>query len=188
MNDMRTVFFVGKPGCGKGTQAELLSKTTGWPAIIGGDQFRAIAAEDTLVGRKVKEEYDAGRLQPQWLAEYLFLKSLFSLPGDTTAIFDGFSRRKPEAEMILNVLTWLGRQTVVIYVKVSDDSARKRIAIRKEIAGRADDSVVDERLKEFYANTEPAIELFRKAGVLIEVDGEPAPETIAENIRTALKI
>lgn len=183
----RTIFFVGKPGCGKGTQAELLSKTTGWPVITAGDQFRAIAAEDTPVGRKMESEMNDGKLAPDWFAEYLFLKSLFGIPSDSGIIFDGFSRRLPEAEIIVNALAWLGRSFVVIHVKVSDESVKKRLELRKEIAGRTDDSVVDNRLKEFYENTKPAIELFRKAGVLIEVDGEPSPEVIAESIRAALK-
>lgn len=183
-----TVFFVGKPGCGKGTQAEILSKRTGWPVVTAGDQFRAIAAEDTAVGRKVKAEVDSGALVPHWFSEYLFLKSLFGVRSGDSVIFDGFSRRKEEAEIIINALAWLSRPFVVVHVAVSDDSVKKRLAIRREVAGRADDSVVDERLREYYTNTDPAIEVFRQSGMLIEVDGEPAPEIIAESIRAALKI
>ena len=48
--------------------------------------------------------------------------------------------------------------------------------------------LVDERLKEYHAYTEPALEVFRKAGILIDIDGEPTPEAIAENIRAVLDI
>ena len=70
--ETRTVFFIGKPGCGKGDQTRLLSKETGWSIFASGDLFRAIASEDTPVGKKVKEENDAGILQPYWFAMYLF--------------------------------------------------------------------------------------------------------------------
>src|SRR3989344_117984 len=98
----RTIFFVGKPGCGKGVQTNLLSLATGWPVYASGDVFRSIAQEDTPVGKKVREENYAGVLQPYWLAMYLFLKTLFSIPENSSAIFDGFSRKGPEAELIVD--------------------------------------------------------------------------------------
>ena len=56
MQDTRTIFFVGKPGCGKGTQAELLAKETGWPVFASGKLFRDISKEDTPLGRRIDEE------------------------------------------------------------------------------------------------------------------------------------
>lgn len=183
---MNTIFFIGKPGCGKGDQAKLLSEKTGWKVITPGEQFRAMSAENTPVGQKVKQGNDAGLLQPHWLAEYLFLKNLFSLAGDENIIFDGFARKMPEAELIMESLAWLARPFVVLHLKVSDEEIKHRIALRKEIEGRADDNVVDERLKEYRENTEPVIEMFLSKGMLIEIDGERAREPIAEDIRKVL--
>src|SRR3989344_3419259 len=78
--ETRTIFFIGKPGCGKGDQTRLLSEKTGWPIFASGDLFRAIAQENTPVGKKVKEENYAGILQPYWFAMYLFLTTFFSIP------------------------------------------------------------------------------------------------------------
>src|SRR3989344_6231447 len=105
--ETRTLFFIGKPGCGKGDQTRLLSKETGWSIFASGDLFRAIASEDTPVGKKVKEENDAGILQPYWFATYLFLKTLFSITEGTNAIFDGFSRKMSEAELVIDAMKWL---------------------------------------------------------------------------------
>src|SRR3990167_298460 len=107
--ETRTVFFIGKPGCGKGDQARMLSKKIDWKVITPGEQFRSMSSEDTPVGRKVKSVNDAGMLQPHWLAEYLFLKNLFSLSEDDGVIFDGFGRKLPEAEIVIDSLTWLDR-------------------------------------------------------------------------------
>ncbi len=188
MKNARTIFFIGKPGCGKDTQAELLSGTTGWPVISAGDQFRALAEEDSMLGRKVKKEIESGALAPDWIALYLYLKSLFAVAKEQGVIFDGFSRELSQAELIFKSLTWLERQFIVINIAVSDESVRRRLALRAQKAGRADDGVVDERLKEYYAHTDQAIEFFRKEGMLVEIDGEPSPEKIAENIRAVLKI
>lgn len=186
--ETRTIFFIGKPGCGKGTQAKLLSEKTGWQVIGSGNQFRAIATEDTPVGRKVKSEVDAGFLSPHWFAMYLYLKALFSVREDESIIFDGFNRKVQEAELIIDSLKWLNRPFTILEIKVSDESIRQRLALRKEKEGRIDDSAVDERLKEYHTYTEPALEVFRKAGVLVEVDGEPSPEEIAASVRAALGI
>lgn len=186
--ETRTIFFIGKPGCGKGTQAKLLAQKTGWRVLTAGDQFRALAAEDSPVGRKVKVENDAGLLQPHWLAMYLFLKSLFTIGPDENAIFDGFNRKVMEAELVVNALTWLGRPFTVLNINVSDTEVEKRLALRKQIEGRADDNVVDERLKEYHQYTAPATEVFRKAGGLIEINGEQTPEAIAIDVLAALNI
>ncbi len=188
MINTRTVFFVGKPGCGKGTQAKLLAERTGWPIFASGALFREIAKEDSSVGRKVKGENDAGILQPHWFAMYLYLKSLFSIADGGNAIFDGFNRKVPEAELVLSSLQWLSRSCVVVHVTVSDEEVHRRLDMRKETSGRADDHVVEERLREYYAYTEPAIEVFRKANVLIEVDGEKSSDAIAHDIRAALHL
>ena len=184
--ETHTIFFVGKPGCGKGTQAKILSEKTGWPVISAGQQFRTLATEDTPVGRKVKLEHEVGLLQPHWLAMHLYLKALFALPADTNVIFDGFNRKVPEAELVIDSMQWLERSFSVIHLPISDDEVVRRIENRKQTAARPDDGVVPERLREYAIYTTPAIELFRKKGVLIEVDGEQTPEKIAEDIRKAL--
>lgn len=186
--ETRTVFFIGKPGCGKDTQAELLSERTGWPVVSAGDQFRALAEEDSMLGRKIKKEIESGALAPDWIALHLYLKSLFTVPEEQGVIFDGFSRELSQAKLILKSLTWLLRPFRVINIVVSDESVRKRLALRSQKVGRSDDGAVDERLSEYYARTEPAIEFFKKEGSLIEINGEPAPEIIAANVREKLEI
>ncbi len=186
--DTRTIFFIGKPGSGKGTQAKSLSEKTGWKIIKAGEQFRAMAEEDTLLGKKVKSEIDAGQLLPSWLAMHLYLEAFFALEDGASAIFDGFNRKVPEAELVINSLGWLGRPFTVLNIQISDDSVRQRLELRKNIENRADDSAVEERLKEYHEQTEPVRELFRKAGVLIEIDGEPSPEEIAVEINKTLGI
>lgn len=184
--DTRTIFFIGKPGCGKGTQAKLLSEKTGWKVISSGSQFRAIATEDTSVGRKVKSEMEAGLLSPHWFAMYLYLKALFSIGSDEGVIFDGFNRKVPEAELVIDSLAWLGRPFSILDIRVSDAEVQKRLAKRKDIEGRVDDSAVDERLKEYRGFTEPAIEIFRRDGTLIGINGEQTPEQIATDVNAAL--
>ena len=188
MMETKTIFFVGKPGCGKGTQAVLLGEETDWPVFASGHLFREITREDTPVGKLVKKENDTGMLQPHWFAMYLYLRSLFSVKEGQRVIFDGFNRKAPEAELIIESLTWLGRPFKVINIVISDEEVHTRIDKRKQVSGRVDDHVAAERLTEFYEHTVKAIALFRDVGALYDIDGERSVEAIAADIKTVLEL
>jgi adenylate kinase len=186
--NVNTVLFLGKPGSGKGTQAKLLSEKTGWKAISSGDMFRALAHEDSLASRKYTEEGNRGLLAPDWFATYLFQKTILTYPENEGIIFDGFGRKVPEAENVVDVLTWLERPFTAIHVKVSDEEIVTRLTKRAAVSGRADDAMIEKRLEEYRTFTEPCIEVFRTAGKLIEVNGEGAVEDIQKEIRAKLEI
>ncbi len=181
-----TVFFIGKPGCGKGTQAKLLGDKTGWPVLASGDQFRAIAKEDTPAGRKTCEEMEKGLLSPHWFAMYIYLRSLFSVDADQSVIFDGFNRKEAEAQLIIDSLAWLGRPFKVIEIAVSDEEVHKRLDGRRMHSGRADDHYIETRLQEYHTYTTKALELFSSMGALIHINGEQTPEGVAAEINAAL--
>ena len=183
-----TIFFIGKPGCGKGDQARMLSEKTGWKVFTAGNEFREMATLEMPVGQKIKSEMSAGLLLPSWLPMYLFLKNIFVLSENENVIFDGFARKVPEAVLVIDSLKWLNRSFSVLHLNVSDEEIKKRLALRKEKEGRADDNVVDERLKEYREYTAPVVEMFRKADTLIEINGEQTREAIAEDIQKALNI
>jgi adenylate kinase len=182
----KTVFFIGKPGCGKGTQAKILAEKTGWDVLASGDQFRAIAKEDSAVGHKVREEVEQGLLAPHWFAMYLYLKSLFSVPSDTSIIFDGFNRKEEEARLVIDSLIWLKRPFTVIEIAVSDEEIRNRLEGRKAAQGRADDHYVETRLEEYKNYTTKALSLFGDMGVLTTINGELSREEVAKEISRAL--
>ena len=186
----RTVFFIGKPGSGKGTQAKLLATRTGWTILASGAQFRAIAEEDTAVGRKVKEELAQGLLMPHWFAMYLYQRALFSVPEDANIIFDGFNRKVPEAELNIATLQWLGRPFTVLNIEVSDEEVIRRLEGRAKTSGRSDDhqDIVDERLEEYRDHTVKALETFRKMGVLVTIDGEKPEAEVADQVNEALSL
>lgn len=186
--DTHTIFFIGKPGCGKGTQAKLLSQKTGWAVIGSGKEFREIATLDTPVGRKVREENYQGLLQPHWFAMYLYLKNLFALPEGASAIFDGFNRKEDEARLVVDSLLWLSRPFKVILIDITDEEAKRRVIERREKENREDDNFLDTRLEEYEHYTKKAIELFEKQGALVTINGERTREEIAEDIARVLNL
>jgi adenylate kinase len=184
------IFFIGKPGSGKGTQAKLLSDVTGWPVVGTSGGLREIVATGGPVGHKLKETMDTGMLTPYWFASYVYLKILFGIPEGGNVIFDGTSRTVPEAEIVAESLKWLNRPFYIFHLGVPDEEVHTRIALRRENGSRPDDhaEVVHKRLEEYYSSTEGAIDYLRQAGILTEVDGHRPPEVIAEEVRSILKI
>lgn len=181
---------MGKPGSGKGTQAKHLAAKTGWTILASGAQFRAIAEEESAVGRKVKQELAQGLLMPHWFAMYLYQRALFSVPEDADVIFDGFNRKVAEAELIVESLAWIGRPFTVLNIEVSDEEVTKRLKGRARTSGRDDDhqDAVVERLEEYRTHTAKALEIFREQGVLIDINGEQTPEAVARDVEAALGI
>lgn len=178
--------MIGKPGSGKGTQSKLLADALGWEIISTGNLFRSMAKEESVVGRKTAEVIDKGLLMPPWFAIYLFQRAIFGAKQNEGLVFEGSGRKPPEAELIVETLEWLGRPFKAVHIKVSDDDIRARLDLRKGVEGRADDSEIERRLEEYRTYTEEAINVFRKSGHLIEVDGAPAPDVIAADIRAQL--
>lgn len=182
------IFFIGKPGSGKGTQADLLSKVTGWPVVGTSGGMREIIATGSEVGHRLKETMDAGILSPYWVASYVYLKTLFNIPDGGNVIFDGTSRTVPEAEIVAESLTWLKRPFYIFHLTVPDEEVHARIALRRETGLRPDDHVhvVVKRLEEYYLSTEGAIDYLRDAGILTDIDGHRPPEVIAAEVRGIL--
>ena len=58
------LMFLGAPGAGKGTQAEIASQKLGIPAISTGAIIREAIKNQTEMGRAAKAYTDAGQLVP----------------------------------------------------------------------------------------------------------------------------
>jgi len=182
------VFFIGKPGSGKGTQAQMLSQTTGWPVVGTSGGLREIIATGTAAGQKLKETMDTGLLTPYWIASYVYLKTIFSISDGDNVIFDGTSRTVPETEIVIDSLKWLNRPFTIFHLTVPDEEVHTRINLRKKKEAREDDGVVHKRLEEYYANTEGSIQLLREAGMLTDIDGHRPPDVIAAEVKSILKL
>src|SRR4051812_44877824 len=59
--------FLGPPGAGKGTQAALISKELGVPAIATGSIFRDAISQATRIGKQISQFVNSGLLVPDKL-------------------------------------------------------------------------------------------------------------------------
>lgn len=181
---VNTFVFMGCPGSGKGKQAELLHEKTQFPVFSTGVKFREMAKEKTFVGRKIDKELNSGALLPDWLSEYLFQNLLLKLEESDGIILDGINRHETESREFSEICEWLGRDYRIININISEASITERLRKRYEIEGRKDDDpvVFQTRLKNFYKHTAPAIEYFRSINKVIDIDGEPLPDEVFEEV------
>lgn len=181
----QVVIILGAPASGKGTQAIQLAKSLGIPHISTGDLFRENIAKKTELGQQVKTVMDEGKLVP----DHLVLNMLFDRISQNDAargyVLDGFPRTIAQAEALEKKLPSDASVTVLNLV-VSDDTIIKRALGRK----RSDDTpeIIKERLKNYYAQTAPLIEFYRKKGLLKNIDGEKPPEVVFEELKGALLV
>ena len=176
--------FLGAPGAGKGTQAELLARKLSIAHISTGELLRAAVKEGTELGRKAQVFMDAGNLVPDHLILGMVREALEG-PAASGCILDGYPRNEPQAEALDAMLAELGRRLKgVVDLEVSEDVLIARISGRARAEGRADDTeeTVRNRLRVYREQTQPLIDLYRGRGVLHEVPGEGTIEEIQDRI------
>lgn len=187
----RTVVLMGRPGSGKGTQAKLLSEATGFRIFSTGEEFRKLRGEATVLGAKLKEEYDTAKLLPLWFAEYLFEDALFALKESDGIIFEGTGRRREEAELFDEVVRWLGREYTVVNLHLEEEEAKQRLFSRATKEDRPDSNSSEKiniRFEEYNAHTAEALGFFRTKGVVIDVAAAGTIEAIHADILAKLQI
>ena len=210
---MYNVIFLGAPGAGKGTQAAIVAKKTGYAHIASGDMFRqAIERADDL-GRKVKTYLEQGKLVPDEITVQMVLGHMVELKS-SGYILDGFPRTLGQAEALASALGADGEKIGrVIYIKVPEAELVERLSGRwvcrscqatysyalpelvescnkcdGELYQRPDDKpeTVKKRLKVYFNDTAPLIEYYTKQGILAEVDGVGGIQEITARIIHAI--
>jgi adenylate kinase len=89
---MTRLLIVGPPGAGKGSQAALLSRELGIPAISTGDIFREHVKNQTPLGRRVEAIMRAGDYVPDEMTNEIVKQRLAESDAATGFLLDGYPR------------------------------------------------------------------------------------------------
>jgi adenylate kinase len=211
---MIRVVFLGPPGAGKGTQAQLLEQRYGARQISTGDILRRHRQHGTALGKEAQAYMDRGDLVP----DQLMIKMIEEeLGGDQHGfILDGFPRTVPQAEALDALLErlrlpltavllfaadrselmkrlagrWTNPRTGRVYNEVYDPPKKHGIDDEDggELVQRPDDrpETVSKRLDVYDAQTAPVIDYYKKAGLLVTIDAMQPVGAVTENIAGAL--
>lgn len=170
----RRLIFVGPPGAGKGTQADRLKAKYGIPHLSTGDMLREAIAQDSPLGRSVKEIMDNGELVSDEVMVEIIKERLSDQDCLNGFILDGFPRTIAQAEALDAMLDPRCCEIdAVIYFEVNDQELFERVKKRGEQSGRSDDNadVLKARLATYRQNTAPLLPYYEGKGLLKEVDG-----------------
>lgn len=195
------IIMLGAPGAGKGTQAKRIADKYQIPHISTGDIFRANIKDGTELGKKAKEYIDRGLLVPDELTVDLVINRVKQEDCKNGYVLDGFPRTIPQAESLDGALHSIGENVdYAINVEVPDGVIIHRMEGRRacpkcgatyhleyiptkvegicdrcqsELILREDDKpeTVKKRLTIYHDQTQPLIDYYTNAKILVEVDG-----------------
>ena len=173
---MRLV-LLGPPGCGKGTQAELIVKHYEIAHISTGELLRAEVKANTTLGQQAQTVMAAGDLVSDDLMLRMIKQRLSQPDTENGFLLDGFPRTLAQAEGLNQLLGELGLLLdFVVQLDVKDSEIIQRLLAR----GRSDDNefTIRQRLEVYEAQTKPLIGYYRDQGKLQTVPGIGAVDAI----------
>lgn len=191
---LHTVIFIGRSGCGKGTQAKLLmdnihDEDTEKRKILyveTGEWFRRFIRSTGYSSEISAKIYDKDDRQPDFLAVVSWGQTLLEeMNPDQHLVFDGTPRSEPEAKMLTTAIKFYKRESpTVIYIDVSREWSEKRLLSR----GRLDDvslDKIDKRLDWFDRDVIPAINYFKSdpSYRVITVNGEQSVDAVHSELK-----
>ncbi|MFN3531956.1 MAG: adenylate kinase [Candidatus Brocadia sp.] len=211
------IVFLGPPGAGKGTQAEIISKEKKLPHISSGNLLREAVETGSETGIKARDYIEKGLLVPDQIVVDIIKDRIVKDDCKGGFILDGFPRTLSQAKVLDETLKKLGNKLdLVFYFAVSEESVVLRLSGRRicsncgvnyhikfvpsakdgicdkcggKLYQRADDKLetVLERLRVYREQTEDLIEYYRKNGILKEVISDANIEIITKNILDTIK-
>lgn len=187
------VIFLGPPGAGKGTHAQILMGEMNIPQISTGDILRKAIKEQTPVGLEAKSYIDAGKLVPDDVVIEIVRQRLAEKDCENGYILDGFPRTVYQAQ----ALDTFAKIDAAVDFELADEIIIERLSGRRvcpacggtyhvnhlngsttcekcgeTLIQRKDDSAdtVQNRLKVYAEQTAPLIDYYRQKGILKVVD------------------
>jgi adenylate kinase len=207
------LIFLGAPGAGKGTLADVVRKELAIPSVSTGNLLREAIAKGTELGILAKSYIDAGNLVPDSVVIDLIKERLNADDCADGFILDGFPRTVAQAEALDDMGV---RIDAAVSLEISDEQISERLVGRRvcpkcgasyhietrpskdgvhcdedgtELVKRADDApeVVASRLAVYHETTEPLIAFYREKGLLRPIDVSVCLEYSMEQFRATVK-
>lgn len=205
----KRIVFLGPPGCGKGTQAQIISKDLGLNHISTGEIFRKIIKENnpSEIAEKINSYVKNGLLVP----DEIVFEALKTVLDKDNFLLDGFPRNINQAKLLEDYLNGY-LLDVVIYFHISEEEIIRRLSSRRtcpkcgrvynlltlkpkndnmcddcnvELIVREDDKIetIKKRLKVYSEETEPLIEYYKNKGVFKEVEALGSIESVTSRVK-----
>tara|TARA_Y100001960_G_C14743105_1_gene864145 strand:+ start:1215 stop:1859 length:645 start_codon:yes stop_codon:yes gene_type:complete len=204
--------FMGPPGAGKGTQAQILQENLRIPKLSTGDMLRAAIAAGSEVGKQAESLMKNGNLVPDEMVVGIIKERIMEPDCANGFIFDGFPRTINQAHtldkmlkdnnLILDKVICLEVDSEIIVSR----QAGRRVAPKSgcvyhlehnppKVPGKCDVSgedlmqrdddkadVVRHRLGIYDDTIKPILDYYEKQDLLHKVQGENSVEEVKQQI------
>jgi len=206
------IVLLGKPGSGKGTQAEPLATALGIPFVSVGKMLRTEIKKGSAMGKEAASFVASGRLVPNRITTALLKRRLNESDADNGIVIDGCPRDLEQALLLEKV----SHVTHAVLISITDKEVIRRIAGRRvcskcgynyhiegnmpkvegvcdrcggEIVRRDDDkpSIIKERLVSYREDTIPVLHYYRRLRALRRIDGQGGIEDVGRRMLEAVK-
>ena len=209
------VLLFGPPGCGKGTQAEVLAERYHIPAISTGEMFRAECKAGTELGTRASAILAAGGLVGDDIVNGMVAGRIARGDCADGFLLDGYPRTLDQARYFSQLIEQRGLPSpIVIHLDVPDENLIARLTARRQcpqckhiynvlaqppkveglcdrdgavLTTREDDreTVIRDRLRAYAALTNPILRWYG-ASVVRRIDGGQDPARVSADIDRVL--
>jgi adenylate kinase len=188
---MINLVLFGKPGAGKGTQAEFLKEKYNLKHISTGDVFRYNIKNNTELGVLAKSYMDKGDLVPDEVTIKMLQDEVEKNADASGFIFDGFPRTTAQAEALDAFLMSKDMKiNATIALDANDEVLIQRLLERGKVSGRPDDQDEDKirnRFDEYNQKTAPLKDYYESQGKFHSVNGIGAIDDITARLAKVIE-
>ena len=172
---MLNIIICGAPGCGKGTQSDLIVEKYGLKHLSTGDLLRSEIAEKSELGKEAESYISKGNLVPDQMIFDILSKAIAEQTKNSNGIIlDGFPRNVAQAEALEELMTKLKKEiTVLLDMNVDNQELITRLLKRGETSGRCDDNMetIKKRLEVYQTKTAPVSDYYKNKNKYAAING-----------------
>ena len=209
------IILFGPPGCGKGTQAKILSNTIDIVHLSTGDMLREAVQLRTDTGKLAEKIMEKGALVSDEIVAKIIHEKIVKKDCNNGFILDGFPRTIAQAEGLNQLLNQINQSLdYVVVINVNDDAIVERMGGRRmhpdsgrvyhikynppKVEGKDDitnedliirdddkEDTVRNRLTVYHKQTKPLIAYYNKN--VISINGSQQIEIVKNNILEQLQ-
>jgi len=187
---MLNIIICGAPGCGKGTQSDLIVEKYGLKHLSTGDLLRNEIAKKSSLGMEAESYISKGNLVPDKMIFDILSNAIAEQTKSSKGIIlDGFPRNVAQAEALEELMKKLNKETTVLLdLNVDDEELIKRLLIRGKTSGRSDDNLetIKKRLEVYVSKTAPVSDFYKNKNKYAAINGMGTVDEIFGRISTVI--
>jgi adenylate kinase len=172
---MINIVLFGKPGAGKGTQAEFLKTKYNLVHLSTGDIFRFNIKNGTELGKLAKTYIDKGDLVPDEVTTKMLIDAVENNSDKAGFLFDGYPRTLSQAGALDQFLASKNQKiTATVALEADDEILVQRLLERGKTSGRIDDQdeeKIRNRYQEYNEKTAPLMDYYKNQNKFYAVNG-----------------